>query len=61
MDVQRLSAHPKVLQAQGKVALCVGRVYAFEQADNQVSLGNAVLPARPRSAPSWIPSSPAAS
>ena len=45
MDVQRLSAHPKVLQAQGKVALRRGPlVYAFEQADNQVSLGNAVLP-----------------
>ena len=45
MDVQRLSAHPRVLQAQGKVALRRGPlVYSFEQADNQVSLGNAVLP-----------------
>jgi uncharacterized protein len=45
MDVQRLTAHPNVLQAQGKVALRRGPlVYAFEQADNQVSLDTAILP-----------------
>jgi len=45
MDVQRLSAHPKVLQAQGKVALRRGPlIYSFEQADNEVSLGTAILP-----------------
>jgi uncharacterized protein len=45
MDVQRLSANPKVLQARGKVALRRGPLmYAFEQADNQVSLDAALLP-----------------
>jgi len=45
MDVQRLRAHPKVLQAQGKIALRRGPlVYSFEQPDNQVSLGTVVLP-----------------
>jgi DUF1680 family protein len=45
MDVQRLSANPKVLQTRGKVALRRGPLmYAFEQADNQVSLDTALLP-----------------
>jgi hypothetical protein len=45
MEVQRLTAHPTVLQAQGKVALRRGPlVYAFEQADNPVSLEDAALP-----------------
>jgi DUF1680 family protein len=46
MEVQRLAAHPKVLHAQGKIALRRGPLfYAFEQADNQVSLRDVVLPA----------------
>ncbi len=45
MDVQRLTAHPNVLQAQGKVALRRGpMIYSFEQADNQVSLSAVTLP-----------------
>ena len=45
MDVQRLTAHPRVLQAQGKVALRRGPLmYAFEQADNRDSLDAVVLP-----------------
>jgi uncharacterized protein len=45
MDVERLTAHPNVLQAQGKVALRRGPlIYAFEQADNQVPLDATVLP-----------------
>ena len=46
MDVQRLAAHPKVLHAQGKIALRRGPLlYSFEQADNPVSLRELVLPA----------------
>jgi DUF1680 family protein len=46
MAVQRLAAHPKVLHAQGKVALRRGPlIYSFEQADNAVSLRDIVLPA----------------
>ena len=46
MDVQRLSAHPNVLQAQGKIAVRRGPlIYAFEQADNAVPLRDVVLPA----------------
>jgi DUF1680 family protein len=46
MDVQRLAAHPNVLQAQGKIAVRRGPlVYAFEQADNAVPLRNVALPA----------------
>jgi DUF1680 family protein len=46
MEVQRLAAHPKVLQAQGKIALRRGPlIYALEQADNAVSLRDLVLPA----------------
>ena len=45
MDVQRLSAHPKVIQSQGKIALRRGPlIYSFEQADNSVSLDDVVLP-----------------
>jgi uncharacterized protein len=44
MEVERLTAHPRVLQAQGKVALRRGPlVYSFEQADNPVSLREVVL------------------
>ena len=47
MDVQRLAAHPKVLEAQGKVALRRGpMIYSLEQADNTaVPLRDIVLPA----------------
>ncbi len=46
MEVQRLAAHPKVLQAQGKIALRRGPLlYALEQADNPVPLRDASLPA----------------
>ena len=45
MDVQRLAAHPNVLQAQGKIAVRRGPlIYAFEQADNPVPLHDVVLP-----------------
>ena len=44
MEVERLTAHPRVLQAQGKVALRRGPlVYSFEQADNPVPLHEVVL------------------
>jgi DUF1680 family protein len=46
MEVQRLAAHPKVLQAQGKIALRRGPlIYALEQTDNPVSLRDVSLPA----------------
>jgi len=46
MDVQRLAAHPNVLQAQGKIAIRRGPlIYAFEQADNAVPLHDVALPA----------------
>jgi uncharacterized protein len=46
MDVQRLAAHPKVLPAQGRIALRRGPLlYSFEQADNLVALRDVVLPA----------------
>ncbi len=46
MEVQRLAAHPKVLPAQGKIALRRGPLfYSFEQADNPVPLHDVVLPA----------------
>ena len=45
MDVQRLAAHPSVLQAQGKIAVRRGpMIYAFEQADNAVPLRDVALP-----------------
>ena len=44
MEVERLTAHPRVLPAQGKVALRRGPlVYSFEQADNPVPLREVVL------------------
>jgi uncharacterized protein len=46
MEVQRLAAHPKVLHAQGKIALRRGpMIDSLEQADNTVSLRDIVLPA----------------
>lgn len=46
MDVQRLVANPKVLHAQGKIALRRGpMIYSFEQADNASPLREVVLPA----------------
>ncbi len=46
MEVQRLAAHPNVLQAQGKIAVRRGPlIYAFEQADNPVPLHDVALPA----------------
>jgi DUF1680 family protein len=46
MEVQRLVANPKVLHAQGKIALRRGPlIYSFEQADNTASLREIVLPA----------------
>jgi hypothetical protein len=49
MAVERLTAHPSVVHAQGKVALRRGPlVYAFEQADNPTSLRDAILPREAR-------------
>jgi DUF1680 family protein len=46
MEVQRLAAHPKVLPAQGKIALRRGPlIYSFEHVDNAGSLQDIVLPA----------------
>jgi DUF1680 family protein len=45
MTVQRLEAHPSVLENRGKVALRRGPViYSFEQVDNQADLDRIVLP-----------------
>lgn len=46
MEVQRLTAHPRILYTRGKVALRRGPlVYAFEETDNAVSLRDVTLPA----------------